>query len=91
MLTGVSRCGRWVMGALEYVRCGSGDASTVGCGVDWRWSIGGSYWIGVYVGFICEQRSKWSDGVCFVVVEDDHVSWDKQGTFSECSSGSHDL
>ena len=46
---------------------------------------------GVCVGVICEQRSEWSDGICFVVVEDDYVGRDKKGSFGEGSSGSHDL
>ena len=42
-------------------------------------------------GIVCEQRGKWSNGVRFVVVEDDHMFWDEQRTFGESSSGSHDL
>ena len=42
-------------------------------------------------GIVCEQRGKWSNGIRFVVVEDDHMFWDEQRTFGEGSSGSHDL
>ena len=42
-------------------------------------------------GIVCEHRGKWSNGVRFVVVEDDHMFWDEQRTFGESFSGSHDL